>query len=320
MADQQQATEAVSASTEVKSTEQATAVPQPTTVEPKTPAKVDQQPEDSGDEDDDEDESSPSTPSRSGSAKKRVVKNRGRIKRVKKTPQKESATDSSPAKSTKTGHHLENTWTFWFSKKPSKMNPAFNWVESLRKLGTFNTVEDFWRYYTWLKRPTEIINNSNIYMFKDEIEPMWENFPNGGCWTLRIKKKSPVIGKWWEELLFAAIGEALQEPDIVGVSVSVKPKEEIFSIWNRDASAKPRVGEKLRHLLGLDASCPMEYKSNSSSERKAAMARTSSPLRREDEGANSPRGELKPEPTAEQVTSAASPVVEAQQPTGEKKE
>lgn len=147
MADQQQATEAVSASTEVKSTEQATAVPQPTTVEPKTPAKVDQQPEDSGDEDDDEDESSPSTPSQSGSAKKRVVKNRGRIKRVKKTPQKESATDSSPAKSTKTGHHLENTWTFWFSKKPSKMNPAFNWVESLRKLGTFNTVEDFWRYF-----------------------------------------------------------------------------------------------------------------------------------------------------------------------------
>lgn len=42
--------------------------------------------------------------------------------------------------------------------------------------------------------------------------------------------------------LFAAIGEILQEPDIVGVSVSVKPKEEIFSIWNRDASAKPRVG------------------------------------------------------------------------------
>lgn len=105
-----------------------------------------------------------------------------------------------------------------------------------------------------------------------------QNFPNGGCWTLRIKKKSPVIGKWWEELvsninspfnsqanevnscgsdvcelwiyqcidliaqLFAAIGETLQEPDIVGVSVSVKPKEEIFSIWNRDASAKPRVG------------------------------------------------------------------------------
>jgi hypothetical protein len=50
------------------------------------------------------------------------------------------------------------------------------------------------------------------------------------------------------------------------------------------------------------------------------MARTSSPLRREDEGANSPRGEVKPEPTAEQVTSATSPVVEAQQPTEEKKE
>ncbi len=145
MADQPQTTETVSAETEVKSTEQTTPVPQPTTVEPKTPAKAEQQRDDSGDEEDEEDESSASTPSRSGSAKKRVVKNRGRIKRVKKTPQKESIADSSPAKSTKTGHHLENTWTFWFSKKPSKMNPTFNWLESLRKLGTFNTVEDFWR-------------------------------------------------------------------------------------------------------------------------------------------------------------------------------
>jgi len=36
------------------------------------------------------------------------------------------------------------------------------------------TSDSFFRYYTWLKRPTEIINNSNIYMFKDEVEPMWE--------------------------------------------------------------------------------------------------------------------------------------------------
>lgn len=74
-------------------------------------------------------------------------------------------------------------------------------------------------------------------------------------------------------------------------------------------------------MLGLDASCPMEYKSNSSSERKAAMARTSSPLRREDEGSNSPRGEVKAETAVEQTTSAASPVVEpAQQSIEEKKE
>jgi len=46
----------------------------------------------------------------------------------------------------------------------------------------------------------------------------------------------------------------------------------------------------------------MEYKSNSSSERKAAMARNSSPLRRDEEGMNSPRGETKAETVAAEQT------------------
>lgn len=37
---------------------------------------------------------------------------------------------------------------------------------------------------------------------------MWEEFPDGGCWILRIKKKSARnhLGQLWETLVMACIG------------------------------------------------------------------------------------------------------------------
>jgi Eukaryotic initiation factor 4E len=32
---------------------------------------------------------------------------------------------------------------------------------------TFNTVEDFWRLYTHIKRPSALENNINMYFFRD---------------------------------------------------------------------------------------------------------------------------------------------------------
>ena len=42
--------------------------------------------------------------------------------------------------------------------------------------GSFNTVEGFWKNYVHLKRPSKIVNNVNVYLFRDAQEhvPMWE--------------------------------------------------------------------------------------------------------------------------------------------------
>lgn len=46
----------------------------------------------------------------------------------------------------------------------------------LRKLGSFNTIESFWKHYLYMKRPSHLENNVNLYLFRDgpNMAPMWE--------------------------------------------------------------------------------------------------------------------------------------------------
>ena len=40
-------------------------------------------------------------------------------------------------------------------------------------LGSFNTVEDFWRFYIHIKRPSELEIGYNLYLFRDQHKPLW---------------------------------------------------------------------------------------------------------------------------------------------------
>ena len=54
-------------------------------------------------------------------------------------------TETVPAAVTKEPHRSERKWTFWFDNQ-SKPKQGATWGTSLRKVYTFNTVEDFWWY------------------------------------------------------------------------------------------------------------------------------------------------------------------------------
>jgi translation initiation factor 4E len=134
---------------------------------------------------------------------------------------------------------------------------------------TFDTVEGFWRTYVHLKRPSALDNNINMYIFRDmpNYSPSWEIFPRGGCWILTIKKRAPsgtsVLGKMWQDLVFAAIGECFDEPSVVGVGMAVRTKGDILSVWNSDNSnddVRFAIGEKLKAILDLEPSTMIEYK------------------------------------------------------------
>ena len=43
------------------------------------------------------------------------------------------------------------------------------------------------------------------------IFPWCQTFPKGGCWIIKVKKRNGVIGRMWEDLLFACIGEVQLE-------------------------------------------------------------------------------------------------------------
>eukprot|EP01138_Halocafeteria_seosinensis_P011252 gb/GECG01011494.1/.p1 GENE.gb/GECG01011494.1/~~gb/GECG01011494.1/.p1 ORF type:complete len:244 (+),score=38.41 gb/GECG01011494.1/:1-732(+) len=173
-------------------------------------------------------------------------------------------------------HPLESAWTFWYDKKltrqeyveAKRQNPDFQYQDNLNKLGTFDTVEGFWRHYIYLQRPSAMENDMNMYLFREGHMPMWESYPLGGCWILKVKKSQGVLSKLWQDLLFGAIGEMFEEPGVVGVTVATRSKVDMISIWNND-NRNPQIrfnlGDKLRRILNLDSRTMIEYKFHSKS-------------------------------------------------------
>eukprot|EP00164_Ancoracysta_twista_P020471 GFYU01036611.1.p1 GENE.GFYU01036611.1~~GFYU01036611.1.p1 ORF type:complete len:243 (-),score=70.18 GFYU01036611.1:99-827(-) len=166
-------------------------------------------------------------------------------------------------------HALETAWSFWFDRKLNpKQTTNVNYEENLKRLGTFKTIESFWRFYTHLSKPHQLPRECNMHLFRDLKRPMWETFPHGGCWILKIKKRNQLLSRVWEELCFAAVGEAFDEIDVVGIQLSMRKQEDLISIWNANASNQDirfRIGEKLKEILHLDPSMMVEYKNHSTS-------------------------------------------------------
>ena len=75
---------------------------------------------------------------------------------------------------------------------------------------TFDTVEDFWACYHHVQLPSKLPMGSDYMLFKDGIQPKWEDEQNrdGGKWAIETDKKyRPHLDGTWLETLLAVIGE-----------------------------------------------------------------------------------------------------------------
>lgn len=88
---------------------------------------------------------------------------------------------------------------------------------------------------------------------------MWEEEGNrlGGKWILRLKKG--LSTRLWELLLFAVIGEQFNVgKEICGVVCSIRPQEDLISIWTKTASNQvvtQRIKETMKKILNLPPDC-----------------------------------------------------------------
>ena len=130
----------------------------------------------------------------------------------------------------------------------------------MKKIGTFDTIEGFWRFYVHLRRPSDIPKDTNYYLFRDGLFPAWESFPEGGCWILKVRKKPGVLSKLWQDLVFATIGECFEEPDVCGVMMAVRNRMDMISVWNATPQARYQIGAKLKKILHLDLGAVLDYK------------------------------------------------------------
>ena len=55
---------------------------------------------------------------------------------------------------------LNDSWVFWYAPRGRKAKAdAEHYDVNLRQLGEFNTVEDFFSFYCYFKRPSEVFAN-----------------------------------------------------------------------------------------------------------------------------------------------------------------
>jgi translation initiation factor 4E len=159
-------------------------------------------------------------------------------------------------------HPLEYEWTFWYDKR---QNPGRRvrgeqeaYESNLRPIGSFGTVEDFWRYYNYIVKPSRMENNANQHLFKKNIKPMWEDAANvkGGKWIVILKGDKAFLDATWDNLVLALVGETLEAgDDICGAVVSRRKTGDKIAIWNKDKTNEPLIlnlGRKLKAILGLD--------------------------------------------------------------------
>lgn len=127
----------------------------------------------------------------------------------------------------------------------------------LTVIGEFDTVEQFCRYFNWLKPPSKLERNSNYHLFKSGIKPMWEDEANanGGKWVLTMKNNPALLDRCWNWLAMALVGEELEEGDeICGAVVSLRSKVDRIQVWTRSKDEVEKlnsIGKKLVKLLDV---------------------------------------------------------------------
>lgn len=165
---------------------------------------------------------------------------------------------------------MHTDWTFWFGKKKksAKDKQAADgdkggeaYEASLLELARVNSIEQFWSVFRWLKPVKSLARDSSFFLFRGSAEPLWENWMQGGCIIVKLKKTNEKIDALWHELLVCAIGEGFLEPTVVGVAVGTRAKETYLSVWLASPSVKirMRITDIVQRLLQVPATS-LEYK------------------------------------------------------------
>uniref|UniRef100_A0A8D2D014 Eukaryotic translation initiation factor 4E n=1 Tax=Sciurus vulgaris TaxID=55149 RepID=A0A8D2D014_SCIVU len=116
-------------------------------------------------------------------------------------------------------------------------------------------------------------------LFKDGIEPMWEDEKNkqGGRWliTLNKQQRQSDLDRFWLETLLCLIGESFDDysDDVCGAVVNVRAKGDKIAIWTTECENRETVrhiGRVYKERLGLPPKIVIDYQSHADTATKSS--------------------------------------------------
>lgn len=177
-------------------------------------------------------------------------------------------------------HPLQSQWTLWFTKPSTGKD--INWNELLKKVITFDSVEEFWGIYNNISAASQLAQKSDYHLFKVGIRPEWEDAQNkhGGKWSYQFRDKKGVdIDELWLHTQLAAIGETLEEDgdnEVMGVVINVRKSFFRIGLWTRTvgkgkgrdgagSEALMKIGQRLKETLKLPPNELVEFSGHTDS-------------------------------------------------------
>jgi translation initiation factor 4E len=173
-------------------------------------------------------------------------------------------------------HPLQNRWTWWYDN-PGKKTSQSSWGDHLKRIMTIDTVEDFWRLYNNIVKPSQLVAGSDYHLFKESIEPKWEDPANlkGGKWIVNIPNKNgrENLDKLWLWLVLACIGESFNDNEnneVCGCVVSVRKAQDRIALWTRNSANRDvalTIGRQFKAILEIPDSTVLGYQQHQDSQR-----------------------------------------------------
>ena len=174
--------------------------------------------------------------------------------------------------STSTEKKLENKFVFWYhiiNNTPSDQD----YKAQIKKLAQFDTLENFWAIFQYLKKPDDIKQPIEFQLFKEGIAPMWEDDQNKNGGRIALKLRKEYSNLVWEELVFAFIGGYFAKEikdEINGLVINCKKDFNTLQIWTKSFSDEVTSGieKNIREILSIPKEVVLDIKSFSMQQNK----------------------------------------------------
>jgi translation initiation factor 4E len=166
--------------------------------------------------------------------------------------------------STSTEKKLENKFVFWYhiiNNTPSDQD----YKAQIKKLAQFDTLENFWAIFQYLKKPDDIKQPIEFQLFKEGIAPMWEDDQNKNGGRIALKLRKEYSNLVWEELVFAFIGGYFAKEikdEINGLVINCKKDFNTLQIWTKSFSDDVTSGieKNIREILSIPKEVVLDIK------------------------------------------------------------
>lgn len=160
--------------------------------------------------------------------------------------------------------YFDTPYTVKTSTRFGNKRETFNFESSLQKLCTLKTIENM-NYFLKFVNFEKIESITDICIFKEGIEPLWEDPSNinGGKWIIKLKREVTI--RLFQKLLVHLLVNSFDTIQVNGIVISFRMRNCIITLWTSSGSNSENAIQEIKKVLNIDFFLSVEYKDNSHS-------------------------------------------------------